>query len=82
MALTAGLNGSSDATEEDIDAAGLIWGVFGCGWVSGDEMGEIADALEVGCRCLRDGDTRDDGPSAVMGDCSSIDASEASVRVF
>lgn len=45
-------------------------------------MGVIADAIEVGCRLLRAGETRDDGPSAVVGDCSSIDASDASVRVF
>jgi hypothetical protein len=45
-------------------------------------MGDIADAIEVGCRCLRDGDIKDDGPSAVLADCSSIDASDASVGVF
>jgi hypothetical protein len=45
-------------------------------------MGDIADAIEVGCRCLRDGDISEDGPSAVVGDCSSIERDDVPVRDF
>jgi hypothetical protein len=76
MAFTAGLggtlrdNGSKEATEEDMDAAGWICGVEGSGCISGEMGVEDVEVLDPR-RCLRDGDANDEGPSE-FGRCSSI----------